>query len=634
MHKYGGKPPSVVECQREFREWTNQPKLKGTMVESLEESIRKKFELKYNDKTSSSYSGGLIYDYKTLSEACVNEFQKQTRENDRKKQAKLDQMKAETNKEKKKALKEELLVMDENFTLQLDPARYSNEIFFSHPNSIVAMQFNPNNAKGAKYMGITSAWFEDKDNSNNRFPIIVPLQDKWVKDNFDHEFLKLLEDYSSSMILFKEGEQNITSEAASSSEKVTGNHFYNFNWSGDTTTGLMKIVRLKVECEYKGISTDPSKATWYIKSVEQNTFFRLFEKSRDRLEEKYSDWLEIEYDLVADEKCVGISITDNLLAQAGLRRKQFLSSMGISSQSFLQSRKMAPTIPDWAFTTEEHYFNDDGTDMDKVPVYRADQQQICGLQWKPGTNDDGGQFYGKALLCVKRDGIRNYISNIRLKKEWVEDNFTEAFISQVKTRGEQHASRYLWVPCGSAKKREFPWPYNTTFPKIKYQQGKRDTCVSSSLASCMHYLGHVDLAQWIEDFGVKFVSNKQNNVDRFLSSLMDQMERDQKGFSRKFMVVKLKANLFDLFSTDLDTRKYPKVLQLLGSNGGMQHAITVYDGLIFDSNLQRAVELTVDHLEFCIDAKYIGILHGYQLVPRNKVYCARKKMKKKQRHEL
>ena len=153
MHKYGGKPPSVVECQREFREWTNQPKLKGTMVESLEESIRKKFELKYNDKTSSNYSGGLIYDYKTLSEACVNKFQKQTRENDRKKQAKLDQMKAETNKEKKKALKEELLVMDENFTLQLDPARYSNEIFFSHPNSIVAMQFNPKQCQRCQIHG-------------------------------------------------------------------------------------------------------------------------------------------------------------------------------------------------------------------------------------------------------------------------------------------------------------------------------------------------------------------------------------------------------------------------------------------------------------------------------------------------
>jgi hypothetical protein len=66
--------------------------------------------------------------------------------------------------------------------------------------------------------------------------------------------------------------------------------------------------------------------------------------------------------------------------------------------------------------------------------------------------------------------------------------------------------------------------------------------------------------------------------------------------------------------------------------------VTIYDGLIFDSNLKYSIELTRLHLEFCIDAVYEGILHGYEFVPRI-VHSVKTKVqieeqpKKKRRHK-
>ena len=57
-----------------------------------------------------------------------------------------------------------------------------------------------------------------------------------------------------------------------------------------------------------------------------------------------------------------------------------------------------------------------------------------------------------------------------------------------------------------------------------------------------------------------------------------------------------KAKKFDPLVNICD---HPTLLQLRGSDGGIQHAVTVVDGWIFDSAESHALELTFDNLSRC-----------------------------------
>ena len=49
----------------------------------------------------------------------------------------------------------------------------------------------------------------------------------------------------------------------------------------------------------------------------------------------------------------------------------------------------------------------------------------------------------------------------------------------------------------------------------------------------------------------------------------------------------------------LDNSCYPKVVQLFGVDGNMEHGVTVLDNYIFDSNHPTALPLTQDNMNFC-----------------------------------
>jgi hypothetical protein len=64
--------------------------------------------------------------------------------------------------------------------------------------------------------------------------------------------------------------------------------------------------------------------------------------------------------------------------------------------------------------------------------------------------------------------------------------------------------------------------------------------------------------------------------------------------------------------------KYPAVVQLRATDGGIQHVITVVDGMIFDSNCERALQLAKDQLDWCcssddVESSYDRVEYGYCL---------------------
>ena len=75
------------------------------------------------------------------------------------------------------------------------------------------------------------------------------------------------------------------------------------------------------------------------------------------------------------------------------------------------------------------------------------------------------------------------------------------------------------------------------------------------------------------------------------------------------------------------------LLQLRGADGFVAHAVTVWKGIIFDSNLKYAVRLTQLNLEYCVDAVYLGIFCGYHFSLRTVVskHISKSKTKRKRR---
>jgi hypothetical protein len=84
------------------------------------------------------------------------------------------------------------------------------------------------------------------------------------------------------------------------------------------------------------------------------------------------------------------------------------------------------------------------------------------------------------------------------------------------------------------------------------------------------------------------------------------MLRGHHEFSKFFEIVKIDAASFDIWKISHDDNTI-YLLQLRGADGFVAHAVTVWKGMIFDSNLKFAVRLTRLNIEYCVDAAYIGI---------------------------
>ena len=60
----------------------------------------------------------------------------------------------------------------------------------------------------------------------------------------------------------------------------------------------------------------------------------------------------------------------------------------------------------------------------------------------------------------------------------------------------------------------------------------------------------------------------------------------------------------------------PVVAMMLGADGGAQHAVTIVQDLIFDSNLKRALKLTKELLDWCCNCEggYIMLKSAVQFM--------------------
>jgi hypothetical protein len=79
------------------------------------------------------------------------------------------------------------------------------------------------------------------------------------------------------------------------------------------------------------------------------------------------------------------------------------------------------------------------------------------------------------------------------------------------------------------------------------------------------------------------------------------------------------GDIWDEYDILKDYHHYPVVLQLQDRDGGIQHAITVVDDYIFDSNCDYALPRTQKALDWCCstdfcDSTFQRVYRGYVFV--------------------
>jgi hypothetical protein len=134
-----------------------------------------------------------------------------------------------------------------------------------------------------------------------------------------------------------------------------------------------------------------------------------------------------------------------------------------------------------------------------------------------------------------------------------------------------------------------------------------------------------------EQYGREYIANRSNDQSKIIQSFCTML-REKHEFSKLFEITKSDASTFDIWKlSQNDNTMY--LLQLRGADGFVAHAVTVWKGMIFDSNLKFAVRLTHLNLKYCVDAVYLGIFCGYHFALRTVIskHISKSKMKRKRR---
>jgi hypothetical protein len=180
---------------------------------------------------------------------------------------------------------------------------------------------------------------------------------------------------------------------------------------------------------------------------------------------------------------------------------------------------------------------------------------------------------------------------------FVERNFSSTFITECM----KNPGRVINVPASAPKHRPPPDDFRIQTNIPVYQQLHRDTCVASALASAFRYFNDEKAHRIMKEY-INRSANETDRLQQMESMLVNRNLRyrvekfGKEATFRKEAVhkrVKRTLNIFENISC------YPTVVVLRGSDGSVNHAVTVVGTWVFDSNVAYAQPLTLPLLDWC-----------------------------------
>ena len=246
------------------------------------------------------------------------------------------------------------------------------------------------------------------------------------------------------------------------------------------------------------------------------------------------------------------------------------------------------------------------TEMQGVPI-TVDRRQVQQLQYVvpfgPPVYDVGKNYFEARF----EDGKRT-----KLADDFVRDTFETAFVKKVMEAGINHSKTFFPLPPGAPRTTDKEMVEGfETFPKLKYQQEDKKTCLFHSFASALHYVGLQDTALVVANNADRFSMDSKDALTSW-KGIIGIMERE----CRWLQPNRISSNNHPILT---DISPYPTLVSLQANDGGIEHAVTVVDNWIFDSNCTRALPLTQDNLDHCCSTKeskgkFKRVFHGYRFM--------------------
>ena len=237
----------------------------------------------------------------------------------------------------------------------------------------------------------------------------------------------------------------------------------------------------------------------------------------------------------------------------------------------------------------------------------SNRRQFTGITW----SENWGYWCG--LYCNKHGG--NVVEH-DVPQEWMDANFSKEFQDDVYNRSKGNKRRiFVTVPVGACLKPvknipDTPSP-EIMMPRVKYQQGVQDLCFSASLASAFHIHGRKELGKAIHEYGISLLHTADAWQNRLL--LVQKFVMSDPYVRKCWQPVRLTR---DDDIMDIDTMGQPALIVPQGSDSSINHAFTVFNNMIYDSNNPEAMLLTVNNIEAILSSggplvHYKGISSGY-----------------------
>jgi hypothetical protein len=280
-------------------------------------------------------------------------------------------------------------------------------------------------------------------------------------------------------------------------------------------------------------------------------------------------------------------------------------------------KKLCAFMPDWVQTN----FHEDAVHSVREPGEREDMfVDVTKYDVVVQLSDDRPIQRARYIIPAPKytyDGKNNIIEHLTVKKEPyfqgmvkggaliklsmadMEANFTPAYIETVIRMGSKNTRKFVRLPPGAPNPggKIPPGLASPDAPKVKYQQNDAATCLLSSAASALDYIGRNVLGNHV---GIVEAASEIQNVAK--RTIGKQLFENNWSLLKKQIQIKigflLPKKLNRWFNPNLDKSLYPTVVQLMAKDGGVEHAVTIVGEWIFDSNFQEALPLSTHALDF------------------------------------
>ena len=256
-------------------------------------------------------------------------------------------------------------------------------------------------------------------------------------------------------------------------------------------------------------------------------------------------------------------------------------------------------------------------------------------QRRPAPDDPAYELVDKKKDKGQKDTYWISFTNDKLKVEIQMVPFYflrrwELFCDQEKLEGQPNeftnvihqardfCNQWTEIPQGSYRRNFFEVEMDKRhLPKsFRVQQHGEHSCIFNSLANSLHYI------------------NDHKGRDEVLSKLEQSLQyaefrnvsKTRKSFAAyvmNFCVKGYQTEILTKFDILSDRSMWPTLCVLKGSDGSTNHAVTVVEDFIFDSNNTYAMPLTAESLDWCCsgdegeEVQFVGVHFAYRFKKHN-----------------